>query len=79
MSAPERLLTTKTLHRLYRIMVVLLTIAEVADGGAVLAAGRVVDLLCAPSRLGRDLFFGAASRSNRVSGRTLGPAEKRRS
>lgn len=81
-SAPDSRLTAETLHRLYRItvtMVVLLTVAEVADGGAVLAAGRVVDLLRAPSRLGRDLFFGTASRSDRVSGRTLGPAERRRS
>lgn len=60
-------------------MAVLLTVAEVADGGAVLAAGRVVDLLRAPSRLGRDQFFGAASRSDRVSGWTFGPAERRRS
>lgn len=51
-----------------------LTVVKVADRGAVLPAGGVVDLPCVPPGLRRNLFFRAASRTNRLARRTLGPA-----
>lgn len=38
-----------------------LTIVKIADGGAVLAAGGIVDLSCVPPGLRRDLFFCAGT------------------
>lgn len=44
-----------------------LTIVKIANGGAELAAGRIVDLSCIPPGQGRDLFFCAAARPHLFS------------
>jgi len=56
---------------------VLLTRGEIADGGAELAAGRVVDLPRIPPGLRGHLFVGAGAGAHLVSGRTLRPAGKK--
>lgn len=56
---------------------VCLTVGEGADGGAVLAAGRVVDLLGSPPRLRGELFLGACGRHDGISGLALWPAHGR--
>lgn len=54
-----------------------LTVTEVADGGAVLAAGGVVDLPSVPPWLsGNGLLHGGPG-IHRLSGRTLGSADRR--
>lgn len=54
-----------------------LTIVEVANGGAVLATGGVVDLPSIPPRLSRHGLLCGGPRIHRVSGWTLGAAERR--
>lgn len=54
-----------------------LTVAEGADGGAVLAAGRVVDLLGSPPRLWGKLLLGACGRHGGIGGLALRPAHDR--
>lgn len=55
-----------------------LTVAEVADGGAVLAAGGVVDLPRVPPRLGGDGLLHGGPALHHLRGRTLGSADRRR-
>lgn len=59
-----------------RCHVAFLTIVEVANGGAVLATGGVVDLPSIPPRLSRDGFLCSGPGIHGVSGWTLGSAEK---
>ena len=52
---------------------VLLTIVKIANGGAVLAAGGIIDLPCVPPGLRRDLFFCASTGAHLLTWRALGP------
>lgn len=54
-----------------------LTIAESSDGGAVLAAGRVVDLLGAPPRLRGELFLGGCRGHDGIGSLPLWPAPRK--
>lgn len=56
----------------------LLTVAEVTDGGAVLATGGVVDLPGIPPRLSGDGLLHVGPRIHRLSGQTLGSAGRRK-
>lgn len=54
-----------------------LTVVKVADGGAVLATGRIVDLPCVSPRLRRNQFFCTGRRANHLARRALGPTKHR--
>lgn len=55
-----------------------LTITESSDGGAVLAAGRVVDLLGTPPGLWWELFLGGCRGHDRFSSLALWPTPRGR-